>query len=170
MPHIRVSELGQHWFWQWLVACSAPSHYLNQFWLIVNWIPGNKFQLNLYRNFIIFIQENAFENIICQIGGHFVQGEMSQQRNCPKYISDIPTHIDIDDDDFQVAFERELLTMSVDYSLVLRCLRIRLAEIWLDENRKFPDNMCTTLHLYKQIHIKSKGWRRNTDYCVQNLN
>ena len=27
----------------WLVACSAPSHYPNQCWLIDNWIPGNKF-------------------------------------------------------------------------------------------------------------------------------
>ena len=31
----------------------------------------------LDRNFIIFIQEYVFENVICQYGGHFVQGEMS---------------------------------------------------------------------------------------------
>ena len=31
MPHICVSELGQHWFRLWLVAWSAPSHYLNQY-------------------------------------------------------------------------------------------------------------------------------------------
>ena len=24
-----------------------------------------------------FIDENAFENVVCQIGGHFVQGEMA---------------------------------------------------------------------------------------------
>ena len=43
------------------------------FWLIVNWTHGNnsvKFEYNL----IILIQENAFENVICQDGGHFVQG------------------------------------------------------------------------------------------------
>ena len=38
-------------------------------------------QLDLWEqisvNCIIFIQENAFENIVCQNGGHFVQGEMS---------------------------------------------------------------------------------------------
>ena len=28
MPHVCVSELGQHWFRKWLVAYSAPSHYL----------------------------------------------------------------------------------------------------------------------------------------------
>ena len=43
VPHICVRELGQHWLRQWLVACSAPSHCLNQCWLIVNWTPGNKF-------------------------------------------------------------------------------------------------------------------------------
>ena len=36
------------------------------------------FQWNLNLNSIIFIQENAFENVICQNGGHFVQGEMKQ--------------------------------------------------------------------------------------------
>ena len=25
-------------------------------------------------NFVIFIQENAFANVVCQNGGHFVQG------------------------------------------------------------------------------------------------
>ena len=29
------------------------------------------------RNLIIFIPENAFENVVCQNGGHFVPGEMS---------------------------------------------------------------------------------------------
>ena len=32
-----VNKLGHHWSRQWLVACSAPSHYLNQCWIIVNW-------------------------------------------------------------------------------------------------------------------------------------
>ena len=74
MPHIRVIELGQHWFRQWLVLCPAPSHYPNQCWLIVNWKPGNKHQWNLNRNFIIFIQENTFEIVVGQNGGHFVHG------------------------------------------------------------------------------------------------
>ena len=48
---------------------------LNQFWFIVNGILANKFHLN--RNSIIFVQENAFENAVCQNSGHFVQGKMS---------------------------------------------------------------------------------------------
>ena len=48
-------------------AKQAPSHYLNQCWIIVNWNPRNKFQWNLDQNTIIFIQENAIENVVCQM-------------------------------------------------------------------------------------------------------
>ena len=34
MPHICVSESWHHWFRKWLVAYSAPSHYLRQSWTI----------------------------------------------------------------------------------------------------------------------------------------
>ena len=50
----------------------------DQMLLNVNWTPGNKFQWNLNRNSIIFIQENALENVVCTNGSHFIQGEMSQ--------------------------------------------------------------------------------------------
>ena len=39
-------------------------HYLNQWWNIVNWTLGNKLRWNFNRNWNIFIQENAFENIV----------------------------------------------------------------------------------------------------------
>ena len=77
MPHICVSELGQHWFRQWLVACSVPSHYLNKCWFIAKWTPGNKFQWNSNRNSTIFIQETSSEIVVWQNSGQFVQGEMS---------------------------------------------------------------------------------------------
>ena len=60
-----------------VVAWSAPSHYLNQCWNIANWTLEDKLQWNLNENSIIFIQENAIENVVCQNGGYFVQGEMS---------------------------------------------------------------------------------------------
>ena len=41
----------------------GPSHYLNQPWNIVNWTILSKLQWNLNRNFNIFIQENAFDNV-----------------------------------------------------------------------------------------------------------
>ena len=58
---------NHHWFRQWLVAWSAPSHYRNQWWNIVNWTLGNKLQWNFDRNSNIFIEENAFENVVCEM-------------------------------------------------------------------------------------------------------
>ena len=72
VTHICVIEMGHHWFMQWLVAFSAPSHYLNQWWLMVNWTLGNKVQWNFYQNWNIFIDKIAFENVVCQSGGHLV--------------------------------------------------------------------------------------------------
>ena len=55
---------NHHWFRLWLVAWSAPSHYLNQLWNIVNWTLRNKLQWNFNRNSYIFIQRNRFENVV----------------------------------------------------------------------------------------------------------
>ena len=65
-PHICISESGQHWLRKWLVAFSAPSHYLNQCLVIVHWNLRNKLQWNFNQNTKLFIRENAFENIICE--------------------------------------------------------------------------------------------------------
>ena len=46
------------------LTLTAPSHYLKQCWNILNWTLGNKLQWNLNRNLNIFIQENAFENVV----------------------------------------------------------------------------------------------------------
>ena len=67
VTHICVIELGHHWFRQWLVVCLAPSHYLDQCWKIFNWTFRNKLQWNFNRNSNIFIQEVAFENVVCKI-------------------------------------------------------------------------------------------------------
>ena len=40
---------------------------LNQCWNIVNWTLRNKLQWNFNRNSYIFIQENAFEKVVCKI-------------------------------------------------------------------------------------------------------
>ena len=64
VTHILVGNLGHHWFRERLLVCSAPSHYLIQCCNIVIWTHGNKLQLNFNQNPYIFIQENAFENVI----------------------------------------------------------------------------------------------------------
>ena len=50
-----------------LTIWSAPSHYLNQYWNIVNWTLRNKFSQNLNRNSSILIRENAFEIIVYEM-------------------------------------------------------------------------------------------------------
>ena len=49
------------------IAYQAPSRYLCQFWNIVNSNLRNKLQRILKRNSLIFIQENAFENMVCEM-------------------------------------------------------------------------------------------------------
>ena len=62
--NVCVNELDHHRIRQWLVACSAPNHYLNQWWHIWNWTLRTFFQWKIIWSSIVFIQENAFENIV----------------------------------------------------------------------------------------------------------
>ena len=61
-----------HSFWRnyvpmGLCAWASPSHYLHQWWNIVDTNLRNKLQWNLKLNSFIFIQENAFENVVCEM-------------------------------------------------------------------------------------------------------
>ena len=48
---------------------------------IVNWTLGNKFQWNLNRIQYIFIQENAFEDVVCEMAS------MSSRPQCVKFLN-----------------------------------------------------------------------------------
>ena len=63
--------ITHHWFRWWLAKWSAPSHYLNQWWNTIYWTLKNKFQWNINRNSFIFIQEDAFENVVCVMATTF---------------------------------------------------------------------------------------------------
>ena len=52
---------------QIIVAYSAPSHYLNQCWVFVNWTLRNKLQWNFNQDTKLFIHENASEYIVCEM-------------------------------------------------------------------------------------------------------
>ena len=67
VTHICVSNLTIIVSDKRLSAWSAPSHYLNQCWNIVNWTLRNKLQWNFNWNSNIFIQENALENVVCEM-------------------------------------------------------------------------------------------------------
>ena len=65
--YICISELSHYWIRQWLATCLVPTHYLNQWWHIDNWTLRNIFQWNVIWNLKVFIQENASENVICEM-------------------------------------------------------------------------------------------------------
>ena len=93
LTHIYVNESGQHWFRQWLVACTAPSHYPNQSWFIVNWFFIDKLQWNFNQNTKPFIHENASENIVCENAAFLFRGrwDKSVTRCCRLYDSLVST-------------------------------------------------------------------------------
>ena len=67
MSHICLSESGQHWFRQGIVAYSVPSHYLNQCWVMVYWTLLNKIQWHFSQKYNFFNHENAYEDIVCEM-------------------------------------------------------------------------------------------------------
>ena len=73
----QVSACMRQWI-MWalvqIVAYSAPSHYLNQWWVIVNSTLRNKLQWNFNQSTNFYIHENASEKHRLQNGVHFVQG------------------------------------------------------------------------------------------------
>ena len=77
VPHLCVSESGEYWFRQWLVAYSVPSHYLRQCRVIVNWILMNKLQRKFNKKYTTFHSRKYIRNYRLRNGGLFVQGEMS---------------------------------------------------------------------------------------------
>ena len=40
VTHICVFNICHHWLKQWLIVCSAPSHHLNQCWLIGHFVAA----------------------------------------------------------------------------------------------------------------------------------
>ena len=59
-----------------VMACrlTAPSHYLSQYWLNVNWTLRNKLHWYFNRHSIIFIEEFTFENVVCDFPAKLSRG------------------------------------------------------------------------------------------------
>ena len=62
VTHMCLTEPVHRCFRLWLVASSAPSHYLSQCWLVVHWALQNKLQVKLESKY--FVQEDVFENFV----------------------------------------------------------------------------------------------------------
>ena len=95
VTHIRVSKLCHHWFSQWLGAFSAPSHYLNQCWLIINCTLRNKCEWSLKRNKDIFSQANVIETIVVNMAATLFRSQYVKQCHEMVIISfmDVLSHI-----------------------------------------------------------------------------
>ena len=64
VTHICVSTLASIGSYN---DCSAPSHYLNQGWVTVNWTLVNIFQWHLNQNTTMFIEETACKNVAAKL-------------------------------------------------------------------------------------------------------
>ena len=66
----------RQWLGCALVQIMACRHYQNQCWIIISWTLRNKFQWNFNQSFNqIFIQENAFENVFCEMAAILSRGD-----------------------------------------------------------------------------------------------
>ena len=74
--HIHIRNLSHHWFRYWLFANTAPSHYLNQCWNIVNWTLRNRLIWKLNRNWYILNSRKCIWKCRLENGGHFVSASM----------------------------------------------------------------------------------------------
>ena len=66
------------------VACSATSHYLNQWLNILNCTLGNKVQWNFDRNLYIFVHENEFQNVVWKMVAILSRPQCVNTFNTPK--------------------------------------------------------------------------------------
>ena len=53
--------------WHHQATLSKPSHYLNQWWQIDNWIIGSKFSYILIKIKKLSIQENVSKKVVCKM-------------------------------------------------------------------------------------------------------
>ena len=63
----RIAELSHNWFMQCFLTWFSPLAYLNQCRYILNWTLKKLLQWNLNLSKVIFIQQNAFENVVCKM-------------------------------------------------------------------------------------------------------
>ena len=70
------------------------SHYMNQFWNIVNLTLRNKLQWNNHRNTTIFTEENASENVVCEMASILSRPQCLKRTtiSLSSYVLELPRH------------------------------------------------------------------------------
>ena len=64
LAHIWVGQICPNWLRKWLIACSAPNHYLIQCWLIKH-IGTNISEIVLNIQYFSFQKIDCNENVVC---------------------------------------------------------------------------------------------------------
>ena len=105
-----------------IMAYSAPSHYLNQYWIVVSWTITNKLKWNFNQNTKHFIHKNAPENIVCKMGPF-----------CPRK------------DELRQRATSCLYVSNGDNSILMPFASVSLVQMFYETDRK-------TLYLYKEIY------------------
>ena len=79
------SSVGQHWFRQWHVSCSATSHHIKQCWLFPIWWPKGQSHISEIGSKMLWYHDdvengNLFHVIGLFAGNSPATGEFSAQR------------------------------------------------------------------------------------------
>ena len=117
--HICVSTTYQHWLRKWLVACSAPSHYLNHCCHVVNQGIRSTFQWNFIQNSKVFFQGNALENVVCEMTAILSRSQCVKVHEV-RYSMEVwyrRTNIGTIDDLFHISYLIKFLLLLQSYSL-----------------------------------------------------
>ena len=65
--HENIHHVLTHWGRLTLIWDSSLTTIDYQCWIVVNWTIGNKFKWNPNRKLHIFVQKNAFENVVMEL-------------------------------------------------------------------------------------------------------
>ena len=84
VTHICISKLYRPSLVQIMAfhLTGAKPLYPNQYWHIVNWTFGNKFQWNSNQNTTISVQEYEFENYICEVSSILSRPQCVKGETC----------------------------------------------------------------------------------------
>ena len=137
----------------------SPSHYLNQYCIIVNWNLRNKRKLNCSRNSNIFFHTKAIENSVCKISSilsvslcHYndvIMGMMASQITSLTIVYSI--------DYSGVDQRKHQSSVSLAFVRGIHRWPVNSTHKWSATRKKFP---------FDDIIILSRGWRRGALWYI----
>ena len=135
---------------------------MNQCWNIVYWTLGNKLQWNRNRNLSIFIQENAFENVVWKMAAILSRPQCVNSCHMTWYLCLI-----IYSGQPQKCYKFQNLVMYLLSSL----FRIRDVVVWCIQNHKswrqdISDLMRRKDYVYRQTISLTNQWNNFENYTI----